>query len=63
MLTFCFFKDQPDIWNIVLAAADGKNISLHEMHSNADLFMLAGTDTTGETSRAGLTDFLHEADS
>lgn len=48
-------KDQPDIWNLVLSAEDGKNLTLNEMHSNADLFMLAGTDTTGETSKTDFT--------
>lgn len=50
-------SDQPDIWNIVLSAEDGKNLSLNEMHSNADLFMLAGTDTTA-TLLCGLTYLL-----
>lgn len=63
-LTTCFFKDQPDIWNLVLSAEEGKNLSLNEMHSNADLFMLAGTDTTGKTSRFILSIWSsHEADS
>lgn len=57
ILTPYFYKEQPDIWNIVLTAEDGKSLSLDEMHSNADLFMLAGTDTTGETSRVALVAF------
>ncbi|KAK2597583.1 hypothetical protein N8I77_012361 [Diaporthe amygdali] len=39
-------SDQPDIWNLVLSAKDEKSLTLNEMHSNAELFMLAGTDTT-----------------
>lgn len=58
-LTPYFCKDQPDIWNFVLSGEDGKKLSLNEMHSNADLFMLAGTDTTGETSRAAFVTFGH----
>lgn len=39
----------PDIWNLVMTA-DGseKGLTLKEMHSNAELFMLAGSETTGE---------------
>lgn len=41
--------DLPDFWNLVVAKdmADG-GLSLDEMHSNSELFMLAGTETTGE---------------
>lgn len=40
-------SDQPDIWNLVMVA-DGseKGLTLKEMHSNAELFMIAGSETT-----------------
>lgn len=41
-------SDQPDIWNLVT-----EGLTVEEMHSNADLLMLAGTETTG-TLLAGL---------
>lgn len=41
-------SDQPDVWNLVLAAKESKGLTLEEMHSNAELFMLAGSETTGE---------------
>lgn len=42
-------SDKPDIWNLVMKA-DGseKGLTLREMHSNAELFMIAGSETTGE---------------
>ncbi|KAJ4117491.1 hypothetical protein NW768_010854 [Fusarium equiseti] len=39
-------SDQPDVWNLVLAAKEGKGLTVKEMHSNAELFMLAGSETT-----------------
>ncbi|TEA21692.1 Cytochrome P450 monooxygenase FUM2 [Colletotrichum sidae] len=39
-------SDQPDVWNLVLGAKEGKGLTLEEMHSNAELFMLAGSETT-----------------
>ncbi|KAH6967569.1 cytochrome P450 [Ilyonectria sp. MPI-CAGE-AT-0026] len=39
-------SDQPDIWNLVLSAKEGKGLTLEEMHSNAEIFMLAGSETT-----------------
>ncbi|KAF4785653.1 hypothetical protein HER10_EVM0008443 [Colletotrichum scovillei] len=39
-------SDQPDVWNLVLAAKEGKGLSLEEMHSNSEIFMLAGSETT-----------------
>ncbi|RGP77130.1 hypothetical protein FLONG3_4645 [Fusarium longipes] len=39
-------SDQPDIWNLVLDAKEGKGLTVDEMHSNAELFMLAGSETT-----------------
>lgn len=42
-------SDQPDVWNLVTEATEqGKGLTLEEMHSNAELFMLAGSETTGE---------------
>ena len=39
----------PDIWNLIVLAQDSEDaLSLEEMHSNAELFMLAGSETTGE---------------
>lgn len=41
-------SDKPDIWNLVMSAdISEKSLSLKEMHSNAELFMLAGSETTG----------------
>lgn len=43
-----YVLDQPDIWNLVMSAKDSDNAPLlEEMHSNAELFMLAGSETTG----------------
>ncbi|OAG05877.1 cytochrome P450 [Paraphaeosphaeria sporulosa] len=36
---------KPDVWNLVLDDK-GKGLTLEEMHSNAELFMLAGSETT-----------------
>jgi cytochrome P450 len=42
---------KPDVWNIVLNAdGKGKGLTRKEMHSNAEIFMLAGSETTGESS-------------
>lgn len=40
---------KPDVWRFVEDAEDEK-LSLKEMHSNAELFMLAGSETTGTSS-------------
>lgn len=41
-------SDQPDIWNLVLEEEQkGKGLTLKEMHSNSEIFMLAGSETTG----------------
>ncbi|KAH6639994.1 cytochrome P450 [Truncatella angustata] len=51
-------SDQPDIWNLVMAAQEsGEGLSLEEMHSNAEIFMLAGSETTA-TLLSGVTYFL-----
>ncbi|KAL1612135.1 hypothetical protein SLS60_000358 [Paraconiothyrium brasiliense] len=45
-------SNKPDVWNLVL---DEKNkgtergLTLEEMHSNAEVFMLAGSETTGKS--------------
>ncbi|KAK8123015.1 Cytochrome P450 monooxygenase FUM2 [Apiospora sp. TS-2023a] len=44
----------PDIWSMVLAAKGGEQLSLEEMYCHADIFMLAGSETTG-SSLSGLT--------
>lgn len=48
---------QPDIWNLVLTQENTDTMSLDEMHENASLFMLAGTETTA-TLLSGLTFLL-----
>ena len=40
-------SDKPDLWNLILEA---DVLTLGEMHVNAELFMLAGTETTGTSS-------------
>lgn len=41
-------SNQPDVWNLVMSAKEGKELTLEEMHSNSELFMLAGSETTGK---------------
>lgn len=48
--------DRPDIWSLALRE-EGKGLTLEEMHTNAPLFMLAGTETTA-TLLSGLTYLL-----
>lgn len=43
-----FSPDQPDIWNLVLSAIQDDELTLNEMYSNADLFMVAGSETSGK---------------
>ncbi|KAI5925904.1 cytochrome P450 [Camillea tinctor] len=51
-------SDKPDIWSLVIAAQESENrLSLMEMHSNAELFMIAGSETTA-TLLSGLTYYL-----
>ncbi len=40
-------SEEPDIWNLVLSAKGTQKLSLEEMYCHADVFMLAGTETTG----------------
>ncbi|KAH8646891.1 cytochrome P450 [Xylariales sp. PMI_506] len=46
-------SDQPDIWNLITTAKDGGGLTLGEMHTNADFFMVAGTETAA-TAISGL---------
>lgn len=48
---------RPDIWTQVLRREGDKSLSLAEMHSNSDLFMIAGTETTA-TLASGLIYYL-----
>lgn len=41
-------SEEPDIWNVVLSANPDQQLSLEEMHAHGDVFMLAGTETTGK---------------
>ncbi|KAL2281926.1 hypothetical protein FJTKL_11200 [Diaporthe vaccinii] len=51
-------SDKPDIWNLLLSE-DGKQhrLTLDEMHSNSETFMMAGTETTA-TLMSGLLYYL-----
>jgi cytochrome P450 len=50
--------ERPDIWGLVLRQQElGRGLSLDEMHSNAGLFMGAGTETTA-TELSGLLYYL-----
>lgn len=49
--------DRPDIWTLVMQQEGDKALSPKEMHSNANLFMGAGTETTA-TLLSGLTYYL-----
>lgn len=41
-------SDRPDLWNLVLSAEEGgRGLTHDEMHSNAELLMVAGSETTG----------------
>jgi cytochrome P450 len=51
-------SERPDIWGLVLRQQElGRGLSLDEMHSNAGLFMGAGTETTA-TELSGLLYYL-----
>jgi cytochrome P450 len=50
--------DRPDIWTLTIPKEEGdKGLTLEEMHRNAPLFMIGGTETTG-TTLSGLTYYL-----
>lgn len=38
---------EADIWSLVLNGEDDKRLTLDEMHCHGDVFMLAGSETTG----------------
>jgi cytochrome P450 len=45
-------SDKPDVWNLVLDEKNkgpDKGLTLEEMHSNAEVFMLAGSETAGKS--------------
>jgi cytochrome P450 len=46
--------ERPDIFGLVLKHEAGSKMPRHEMHANADLLMIAGTETTA-TMLSGLT--------
>lgn len=46
--------ERPDIFGLVLMHETGSKMPRHEMHANADLLMVAGTETTA-TMLSGLT--------
>jgi cytochrome P450 len=48
---------RPDIWTQVLRQEGERALSLDDMHSNADMFMIAGTETTA-TLVSGLIYYL-----
>jgi cytochrome P450 len=48
---------RPDIWTQVLRQEGERALSLDEMHTNADMFMIAGTETTA-TLASGLIYYL-----
>ncbi|KAH9904941.1 cytochrome P450 [Xylariomycetidae sp. FL2044] len=51
-------SDRPDIFNLAITNDDSENkLSLEEMHSNAEIFMLAGSETTA-TLLSGATYYL-----
>ncbi|KAK3302986.1 cytochrome P450, partial [Chaetomium strumarium] len=50
-------SDKPDIWNMVLKVKGKLQLSREEMYCHADVFMLAGSETTG-TAMSGLTYYL-----
>lgn len=37
--------DRPDIWNLVMNQKDDRALTTKEMYTNADVFMLAGTES------------------
>ncbi|KAI9901008.1 hypothetical protein N3K66_002825 [Trichothecium roseum] len=43
---------EADIWSMVLEADTDKQLTLEEMHCHGDVFMLAGSETTGTTLSA-----------
>ncbi|KAH7062264.1 cytochrome P450 [Macrophomina phaseolina] len=52
-------SERPDIWNLVLRQPEGERLDRGEMHANASIFMLAGTETSA-TLLSGLLYLLCE---
>ncbi|KAF4539469.1 Cytochrome p450 protein [Lasiodiplodia theobromae] len=50
-------SDRPDIWNFVLKQPEGRRLDIGDMHANASVFMLAGSETTA-TLLSGILYFL-----
>jgi cytochrome P450 len=50
-------SDEPDIWNLVMNAKEGRGLTKGEMYANTTVFMIAGTETTA-TLLSGLTWYL-----
>jgi cytochrome P450 len=48
---------EPDMWNFVLTADEGKGMSLQEQYTNTEIFFIAGSETTA-TLLSGLTYYL-----
>lgn len=48
---------RPDIWSLVLRQTEDQALTIGEMHANANIFMIAGTETTA-TLLSGLTFYL-----
>lgn len=48
------FTDKPDLWNLVKAEDGSEKLSLGEMYSNANIFMIAGSETTGTSQLTSL---------
>lgn len=43
-------SEKPDLWNLVESHGGDEKLTLNEMHANAMIFMIAGTETTGEST-------------
>ena len=43
--------ERPDFWKLVLERQGDERLSVPEMHSNAAIFMIAGTETTATLLR------------
>ncbi|KAF2108883.1 cytochrome P450 [Lophiotrema nucula] len=50
-------SEEPDIWNLVMNAPEGKGLTKGEMYANTTVFMIAGTETTA-TLLSGVTWYL-----
>lgn len=42
---------ETDIWSMVVDASNDEKLTLDEMHCHGDVFMLAGSETTGQRCR------------